>query len=121
MDAFRSEILPAVRSFEPQILVTQLGADAHWTDPLASLRLTTAAWREAYRELHELAHELCEGRWMATGGGGYSLTAVPRGWTIAFGEMCGVLDELSPDLPAAYVAEAERLLDERIPRTLFDG
>lgn len=121
LEAFRSEILPAVRSFEPQMLVTQLGADAHWTDPLASLRLTTAAWSQAYRELHELSHEICGGRWMATGGGGYSLTAVPRGWTIAFAEMCGVLDGLADELPPSYVAEAEQRMGERIPRSLFDA
>lgn len=121
LQAFRTEILPQVRAFRPQFILTQLGADTHWTDPLATLRLTTRAWCEAYRDLHELSHELCDGRWVATGGGGYSLTAVPRAWTIAFAEMAGALHELPDDLPATYVLEAERRLGERIPRTLFDG
>jgi acetoin utilization protein AcuC len=37
-----------------------------------------------------LAHEVHEGRWIATGGGGYELaTVVPRAWTLAFAEMTG--------------------------------
>jgi acetoin utilization protein AcuC len=33
---------------------------------------------------------VCEGRWIATGGGGYQLVqVVPRAWTLAFAEMTG--------------------------------
>jgi len=36
--------------------------------------------------LHELAHEVCDGRWMATGGGGYEFVdVVPRAWTHLIG------------------------------------
>jgi acetoin utilization protein AcuC len=32
--------------------------------------------------IHDLAHELCGGRWVATGGGGYDIwRVVPRAWT----------------------------------------
>jgi acetoin utilization protein AcuC len=32
--------------------------------------------------MHDLAHELCKGRWVATGGGGYDIwRVVPRAWT----------------------------------------
>lgn len=119
LEALRAQVLPRIRDFAPQVLVTQLGADTHWTDPLATLRLTTRAYREAGAEVHALAHEVCGGRWLATGGGGYSLTAVPRCWTIWFAEMVGTLD-LAPDLPESYVALAEERLQERIPRTLDD-
>jgi acetoin utilization deacetylase AcuC-like enzyme len=37
---------------------------------------------------HELAHELCDGRWLALGGGGYAIyEVVPRAWTLLFAEM----------------------------------
>ena len=40
------------------------------------------------RTFHELAHELCGGRWVALGGGGYAVReVVPRAWTIFFAEM----------------------------------
>ena len=117
--AFRSMVLPPVRAFEPDILVTQLGCDTHTTDPLAQLDLTTRAYREAARDLHELAHQAARGRWVATGGGGYQwATVVPRAWTIYFAEMAGVLDDLAPELPEDFIVEAERLLGRAVPDSL---
>ena len=73
---------PLVRAFEPQVLVTQHGCDTHLEDPLAHLAITVDAQRRAHEQLHELAHEVCDGRWVALGGGGYSLVdVVPRSWT----------------------------------------
>ena len=51
-------------------------------DPLAHLMLSVDGQRAAYLALHELAHELCDGKWVVTGGGGYALVeVVPRAWT----------------------------------------
>ena len=118
LEGLRTEILPRVRDFAPQILVTQLGADTHATDPLATLQLTTRAYREAARDLHDLAHDVCGGRWLATGGGGYSLTAVPRAWTIYFAAMCGI--ELPDELPEGFVRIAEERLGRAVPSRLDD-
>lgn len=118
LEGLRTEILPRVRDFAPQLLVTQLGADTHFTDPLATLRLTTRAYREAASELHRLAHEVCGGRWLATGGGGYSLTAVPRAWTIYFAEMCG--SDLPDELPERFVRIAGERLGTTVPDRLDD-
>ncbi|HWC31667.1 MAG TPA: acetoin utilization protein AcuC [Actinomycetota bacterium] len=86
--AFREIVPPLVRRFSPDVLVTQLGCDTHHTDPLAHLALTTFAYREAAKLLHELAHEAAGGRWLATGGGGYQWArVVPRAWTLYFAEM----------------------------------
>ena len=114
------EVVPdRVRDFEPQVLFTQLGCDSHATDPLAMLNLTTRAYREAARTLHDLAHEAAGGRWVATGGGGYQWArVVPRAWTIYFAEMCGV--EVPDELPPAWVEEAERRLGAPVPRTLSE-
>ena len=73
---------PALRAFRPEVLFTQCGADTYRLDPLADLRLTVDGQRASYLALRELADELCDGRWVATGGGGYALVeAVPRAWT----------------------------------------
>ncbi|PSK97517.1 acetoin utilization protein AcuC [Haloactinopolyspora alba] len=80
--AFHAVVPPLLRSWKPQILVTQHGCDGHLDDPLAHLALTVDGQRASYVALHELAHELCDGRWVATGGGGYAvLDVVPRAWT----------------------------------------
>ena len=72
----------ARRGLQPQVLVTQHGCDTHLQDPLAHLALSVDAQRAAAEALHDLAHELCEGRWVALGGGGYEVVeVVPRTWT----------------------------------------
>ena len=73
---------PLLREFAPDVLVTQHGCDSHIEDPLAHLMLTVDGQRAAYLALHDLAHEVAGGRWVATGGGGYALVdVVPRAWT----------------------------------------
>jgi acetoin utilization protein AcuC len=82
-------VVPALlRRFKPTVLVTQDGCDTHHLDPLAHLAATTRIWPLIGRTFHELAHELCEGRWLALGGGGYAIyEVVPRAWTLFFAEM----------------------------------
>jgi acetoin utilization protein AcuC len=90
LETFDHAVEPLIRAFDPDILVTQLGCDTHTTDPLAHLALTVDDMAVIYRRLHRLAHEACDGRWLATGGGGYQLVqVVPRAWTLAFAEMTG--------------------------------
>ncbi len=80
--ALESAVLPVVREFEPQVLVTQHGCDTHVQDPLAHMAVSVDAQRGAMDRLHRLAHEAAGGRWVALGGGGYELVdVVPRAWT----------------------------------------
>jgi acetoin utilization protein AcuC len=105
LPAFDAVVPALVRSFEPEVLVTQLGCDTHYTDPLAHLGLTTRAYAELAGRLHDLAHTVAGGRWLATGGGGYQWAAVvPRAWCSYLAEMVGV--KLPEQLPDAYLAEA---------------
>lgn len=119
LEAFRAVVPPIVRAFGPDVLVTQLGCDTHASDPLAHLGLTTNAYREAAAVLHELAHEAADGRWVATGGGGYQWArVVPRAWTIYFAEMAGVTP---PDeIPEAWIERAEFELRGEVPATLSE-
>jgi acetoin utilization protein AcuC len=96
--AFHAVVPQALRAFQPQILVTQHGCDSHQHDPLADLELTVDGQRASYLALAELADELCEGRWVSTGGGGYSITnVVPRAWTHLLAIVGG--RPLSPQTP----------------------
>jgi acetoin utilization protein AcuC len=80
--AFHAVVPSVLDSFRPDVLVTQCGADAHWEDPLADLGLSVDGQRAAYRSLRELADRCAGGKWLALGGGGYSLfRVVPRAWT----------------------------------------
>ena len=80
--AFHAVIPALLRAFRPEVLVTQHGADTHADDPLANLALSVDGQRAAHRALAELAETTAGGRWLALGGGGYSLfRVVPRSWT----------------------------------------
>lgn len=80
--AFHAVVPPALRAFGPDVLVSQHGCDTHMDDPLAHLMVSVDGQRAAHGALHDLAHELCDGRWLATGGGGYAvIDVVPRTWT----------------------------------------
>jgi acetoin utilization protein AcuC len=88
--ALHAVALPLVRRFSPDYLVTQHGCDSHALDPLANLLVSVDGQRRAHATLHALAHEVCDGRWLATGGGGYELVrVVPRTWTHLIAEVAG--------------------------------
>src|SRR6202034_2657113 len=96
--AFDAVVPPLLRAFGPEILVSQHGCDSHRLDPLAHLELSVDGQRRAQLMLHELAHELCGGRWVATGGGGYALVqVVPRTWTHLLAVGAGA--PLDPEMP----------------------
>lgn len=89
-------MVPALAAtFRPSFLVTQHGCDSHALDPLANLRVTTAAYARACALLDGIAHEYCDARWLATGGGGYdAYRVVPRSWAIVW------LAQAHRDVPA---------------------
>ena len=117
LPAFDAVVPKLVRAFEPDVLVTQLGCDSHYTDPLAHLGLTTRAYAGLAGRLHDLAHTVTKGRWLATGGGGYQWASVaPRAWCSYLAEMVGTA--LPERLPEAFLAEAsERFGATLDPRT----
>jgi acetoin utilization deacetylase AcuC-like enzyme len=93
---------PLVLSFAPDVIVTQHGCDTHAWDPLTHLSLTMRGIREQIKLTHHLAHEYCQGRWLALGGGGYDLyRVVPRAWGMVWAEMSG--QSLPKELPEAWV------------------
>ena len=45
-------------------------------------------YKEIPKLAHELAHEFCDGKWIAVGGGGYDIwRVVPRAWSLLWMEM----------------------------------
>ena len=117
--AFDAVVPALVRAFEPEVLVTQLGCDTHYTDPLAHLALTVRAYRQLAVRLHDLAHTVAGGRWLATGGGGYQWAAVvPRAWCGYLAEMVGT--DLPERLPEAYLAEASEQFGADLPPETAD-
>ena len=76
--AYKDDILPALRAFDPDILFVSAGFDGHADDPLAQLRLTEDDYRWITRELLAVAKERCDGRVVSALEGGYDLGALAR-------------------------------------------
>jgi len=94
------EVVPAlVYAFEPDVVVTQLGVDTFYNDPLTNLHLSLSGYERVLRKIKELAP-----RWVALGGGGYAISNVARAWTLAWAVMNEV--ELSDELPESFLEKA---------------
>jgi acetoin utilization protein AcuC len=123
--AFHGVVPQLLENFRPQFLVTQQGCDTHADDPLAHLALSVDGQRMTYQALHRLAHRTSEGRWVATGGGGYSwIDVVPRAWAHLVGELVGAPVDPATPLPESWrsfvtsrlgVPTPERMTDDRDP------
>lgn len=106
-------VLPAIESFRPQAIVTQLGADALRDDPITHWNLTTHSYLRAVKGFKETGLP-----WVALGGGGYNIANVCRAWTLALATMLEV--ELPDEVPKEWLPIArqhgvylDRLRDEK--------
>ena len=114
--AFHEVVPPLVQAFKPDVLVTQLGIDSYYSDPLAHLLLSSRGFGEAVGEFARMGLP-----WVAMGGGGYDLGAVARCWSLAYGIMLGREwpDEVPPQ--CREQCGAERLRDAEMPVTVPDN
>jgi acetoin utilization protein AcuC len=120
--AFHAVVPALLREFGPDVLVTQQGCDSHRDDPLAHLALSVDGQRASYLALHELAHEVASGRWVAFGGGGYAVVdVVPRAWTHLLSVVSGA--PLGPEVetPPAWREEIRERLGVLGPSRMTDG
>jgi len=102
MKAFDEIAYPLIAAYDPDVIVTQIGADTFRTDPLTRMEITTHSYSYIMRKLKALKIP-----WVALGGGGYDQMNTARAWTIAWAVMNGV--ELKPRLPASFVKKIEPL------------
>jgi acetoin utilization protein AcuC len=120
--AFHAIVPPLLRAWRPQVLVTQHGCDSHVEDPLAHLALTVDGQRASYAALHALAHEVCDGRWVATGGGGYALVdVVPRAWTHLLAEAAGAPIPPETIVPESWREHIRIVFGRQAPARMTDG
>jgi acetoin utilization protein AcuC len=120
--AFHAVVPPLLREFGPEVLVTQHGCDSHRDDPLADLMLSVDGQRASYLALHDLAHELCDGKWVVTGGGGYALVeVVPRAWTHLLSVVSGHPIDVSTPTPDGWRDHVRERLGRPAPLRLTDG
>lgn len=69
------------RKAKPDFVIFQCGADGLRGDPIAGLDYTPTTHRTVASLLHKISHEVCEGRIVALGGGGYDPDNCANAWT----------------------------------------
>ncbi|MDP3972043.1 MAG: acetoin utilization protein AcuC [Candidatus Nanopelagicales bacterium] len=120
--AFDAVVPEALSAFEPEILVTQQGCDTHYLDPLADLGLSIEGQRASYQRLHALAHHLCDGRWVAVGGGGYEwVDVVPRAWAHLTAIAAGSPIDPDSPVPESFSGYIKSHLGRPGPELMGDG
>ena len=107
--AFRQVVPPLLEAYRADVLVTQLGIDSHFRDPITHLALTVQGFGEAVAEFPRFAP-----KWLALGGGGYDIQTVARAWTLAFGIMSEhqMPDDIPPSYRSMYGVSSLRDVDE---------
>jgi acetoin utilization protein AcuC len=85
--AFSAVVPPLLESYSPDLVIAELGADTHISDPLTHLSMTNVGYCQAVKKLKE-----CSSRLLALGGGGYDVFKTARSWTLAW----GILNDLEP-------------------------
>ena len=73
---YEKGILPALRKFNPDLLLLSAGFDAHARDPLAQINLETEDYDWVTRKLLSVADECCAGKVVSLLEGGYNLDAL---------------------------------------------
>lgn len=119
--AFHAVVPQLVAAFEPEVIVSQHGCDSHDDDPLSDLRLTIEGQRQLALDVGHLADEHCGGRWIATGGGGYSIyTVVPRSWSHLTAVVAGSPIPLKTPTPRAWLEYVKETYGVAVPALMHD-
>jgi acetoin utilization protein AcuC len=120
--ALHSVVPQLLAEFRPQVLVSQHGCDSHAADPLAHLMISVDGQRMAHEAIHGWAHEFADGRWVATGGGGYAIVdVVPRCWTLLAAELSGQPLAPGTSVPQAWQTYVAGEIPGPTPSRMTDG
>ncbi len=76
---FDNVLLPAARRFRPQLVLVSAGYDAHWSDPLASMRLSGRGFAYLAAVVRQIVQECCPGKLVLGLEGGYNPEALSYG------------------------------------------
>ncbi len=120
--ALHAVVPELLRSFAPDVVVSQHGCDGHRSDPLGHMEMTVEGQTALAADIHRWIHEFTINRWVATGGGGYSIAdAVPRAWTSVAAEVLSVAVDPRTPLPTSWRDKVAQITGDPAPATLGDG
>lgn len=120
--AFHAVVPQLAEAFAPEVIVSQHGCDSHTEDPLTNLRISVDAMRQVALTISDLAGRLCEGRWIATGGGGYNVASVvPRTWNLLISVAANGPLRATTAVPGAWRSYVQDRYGYTPPLTMGDG
>lgn len=88
--SFERVVIPAIRCFQPELIVVASGLDAASNDPTGRMMLSAESYRQMTRMMMELARDVCNGRLVLSHEGGYDPTLAPFCALAIFEELTGV-------------------------------
>ena len=119
--AFYAVVPQLIGAFEPEVIVSQHGCDAHRLDPLTHLNVSVDGQREAASAVGNLTARYCGNRWISTGGGGYNVAnVVPRSWSHLIAIAAGRPVPLSTPVPEDWRRYVEDRYGTRAPELMGD-
>lgn len=120
LECFEQSVKEVAEFFKPDVILTQNGADAHFWDPLTHLCASMKIYHRIPAIAHELAHKYCDGKWIATGGGGYDIwRVVPRAWALIWMEMNGISPDEHP-IPSNWMDSWSEEANVKLPSSWWD-
>ncbi|WP_413379023.1 acetoin utilization protein AcuC [Alkalihalobacillus sp. 1P02AB] len=121
LEVYETALREVIEFFKPDVILTQNGADAHFQDPLTHLSVSLKSLHYIPKLAHELAHEYCNGKWIAVGGGGYDIwDVVPRAWSSIWLEMSEQTHVFQQSIPTSWIDKWEKDAPCPLPRTWLD-
>jgi acetoin utilization deacetylase AcuC-like enzyme len=76
--AFKEQLMPAVASFSPDLILLSAGFDSRMDDPLGHFCLTDEDFGELTDMMTDIAEKYCDGRLVSLLEGGYNLDGLAR-------------------------------------------
>lgn len=105
LHAVNQVVVPALRAYEPELIIIACGLDANAVDPLARQMLHSGSFRQMTNIVTGVADELCDGRVVAVHEGGYAESVVPFCSLAVIESLAGIRTEVVDPFEQMMVAQ----------------
>jgi acetoin utilization protein AcuC len=122
LQAYETSLNEIAAFFKPDIIITQNGADAHHLDPLTHLSCSMKIYEAIPKLAHKIAHQYCDGKWIAVGGGGYDIwRVVPRAWSMVWLEMIEKSNTYMEPISLEWITAWQKRTSIPLPDAWYDA
>ncbi|GAB4309899.1 MAG: hypothetical protein Kow0090_23300 [Myxococcota bacterium] len=114
--AFDRIIIPVLEQYEPQLVLVSAGFDAHESDPLVGMNVTTEGFGAMMSRLANIADKFADGRIIGFLEGGYNTNALAESVHTTLRIFSGARVEFSAPPPSVYGDENIRRAETWVKR-----